>query len=115
MAVPSPMTSDISKQALRQHLRALRDAHVRRLGAAERAAQEAAAIARLIAVLGDGIWASYMAMGSEIDPAGLVRQASPDQAIAYPWFADRASTMLFRLGDDIFTRGPFGEIGRAHV
>src|SRR3546814_18697122 len=108
MAVPSPMTSDISKQALRQHLRALRDAHVRRLGAAERAAQEAAAIARLIAVLGDGIWASYMAMGSENDPAGLVRQASPDQAITYPWFADRPPTILLRWGATIFTRGASG-------
>src|SRR3546814_94849 len=90
-----------------------RDAHVRRIGAAERAAQEAAAVARLMAVLGDGIWASYLAMGSEIDPAGLVRQAPPDQAIAYPWFADRASTMLFRLGNDRFMRGPFG-IGQPH-
>src|SRR3546814_6227145 len=70
-----------------------RDAHVRRIGAAERAAQEAAAVARLMAVLGDGIWASYLAMGSEIDPAGLVRQAPPDQAIAYPWL-DRKSTRL---------------------
>ena len=108
MVVPSPMTSDISKQVLRQHLRKMRDAYVRTLSAEERAAAEFAACTRLAQILGPGIWASYIAIGSEISAAVLPTLGPADQPIGYPWFADRAADMLFRLSGDAFVAGPFG-------
>ncbi len=108
MVVPSPMTSDTTKQTLRQHLRLVRDAYVRSLAPPERSRQEAAAVDSLLGVLGDGAWASYLAMGSEIDPAGLAHHRPQGTPLAYPWFADRQSPMLFRPGIGAFERGPFG-------
>ena len=108
MVVPSPMNSDMSKQALRQHLREKRDAYVRTLSADERTAAEFAACARLAQILGPGIWASYIAIGSEISAAALPALAPAGQPIGYPWFADRAAAMLFRLSGEDFVAGPFG-------
>ena len=103
------MNSSISKPALRQQLRERRDAFVSALPDEDRQRLEAAAAARLLNLLGPGIWASYVAMGTEISPAGLAALAPATQPIAYPWFADRDAAMIFRLrGDSGFARGPFG-------
>src|SRR3546814_12395392 len=83
------MTSPTSKENLRQSLRQARDSYARALDPAERAGLEAAAVGRLRAVLGPGVWASYLAMGSEISPAGVADNAPPDQPIAFPWFERR--------------------------
>lgn len=102
------MIPNASKQALRQRLRSERDGFVRGLDPSVRAELQSAAVARLLDVLGNGIWASYLAIGSEIDPAEMASRAPSGQPIAYPWFADRHATMIFRLGNAVFTRGPFG-------
>lgn len=102
------MTSHTSKQALRQHLREMRDIYVRALSIEERAAQEAAASTRLAQNLGPGTWASYLAIGSEISAAALPSLAPKGQPIGYPWLADRAAEMLFRLSGGASVPGPFG-------
>lgn len=104
------MTSRQIKQTLRADLRSARDGYVQTLSIAERNALEAAAVERLLAVLGGGAWASYLAMDSEIDPKRLAARAASGQPIAYPWFADREADMLFRLDDASLVRGPFGVI-----
>src|SRR3546814_15122445 len=83
------MTSPTSKENLRQSLRQARDSYARGLDPAERAGLEAAAVGRLRAVLGPGVWASYLAMESEISPARVADNAPPDQPIAFPWFESR--------------------------
>lgn len=102
------MTSPTSKENLRQSLRQARDSYARALDPAERAGLEAAAVGRLRAVLGPGVWASYLAMGSEISPARVADNAPPDQPIAFPWFESREAPMLFRSGGGVFSSGPFG-------
>lgn len=109
------MNSSISKPALRQQLRERRDAFVSTLSDEDRQRLEAAAAARLLNLLGPGIWASYVAMGTEISPADLAALAPATQPIAYPWFASRTGQMQFRLAGSAgladgngFVRGPFG-------
>src|SRR3546814_18268119 len=60
-------------------------------------------LGRLRAVLGPGVWASYLAMESEISPARVADNAPPDQPIAFPWFESREAPMLFRLGGGVFS------------
>src|SRR3546814_17338160 len=102
------MTSPTSKENLRQSLRQARDSYARGLDPAERAGLEAAAVGRLRAVLGPGVWASYLAMESEISPARVADNAPPDQPIAFPWFESREAPLLFRLGGGVFSSGPSG-------
>src|SRR3546814_15721170 len=71
------MTSPTSKENLRQSLRQARDSYARGLDPAERAGLEAAAVGRLRAVLGPGVWASYLAMESESSPARVADHAPP--------------------------------------
>lgn len=103
------MNLPLSKPALRQQLRKARDNFVHGLADGERARHEALAVERLLGVLGEGVWASYIAMGTEISPEGLMDHALPGQQIAFPWFASREAAMLFRMGGKGgFARGPFG-------
>lgn len=106
MAVPSPMIPPLSKEDQRQKLRIARDAYCHGLAPGERERLQADALHRLRSVVGPGQWASYLAIGSEIDPAGL--EVGAPCPIAYPWFAGRQAPMLFRLGAGQFVPGPFG-------
>src|SRR3546814_2284138 len=54
--------------------------YARGLDPAERAGLEAAAVGRLRAVLGPGVWASYLAMESEISPARVADNAQIGRA-----------------------------------
>jgi 5-formyltetrahydrofolate cyclo-ligase len=102
------MNSPLSKTALRQSLRQARDRFVRGLAPAERGSLQQEAARRLEAVLGDGAWASYVAIGSEIDPSPLATLAAPGRVIAYPWFENRDAPMIFRSGQGSLQPGPFG-------
>src|SRR3546814_12617450 len=78
------MTSPTSKENLRQSLSQARDSYARGLDPAERAGLEAAAVGRLRGVLGHGVWASYLAMESEISPARVAGNAAPDSPNPVP-------------------------------
>jgi len=97
--------SPSAKNDLRALLRARRNSFVASLSPQERLDAEQRVAQRLQTLRPQGQWASYVPMGSEFDPHLLVPQDGT--AIAYPWFADRAAPMRFRLACGPLLPGPF--------
>lgn len=88
-------------------MRARRRAFVETLAPDERQALIDALVRQLLTLLpADGIVASYIAVGGEIDPAG-VAPAIGDR-LALPYFEHARAPMSFRLASGVLDDGPFG-------
>lgn len=106
MAVPSPFPPD--KSALRaEALRRRRD-FARALAAADRTRLETELARQVLPRLGPArIVAAYAPLASEIGPGAILAGLPGDVRIAFPWFSDRASPMLWREGP-ADAPGPWG-------
>ena len=109
MVVPSPSSSAKAKAVLREEARARRRAFVAGLAADQRELLEASLCGVLEPLMTSaGIVAGYHAIGSEIDPQMAMHWAGNHLTIvALPAFAERESTMIFRVGD-YAEAGPYG-------
>lgn len=104
MAVPSPSR----KTALREAALEARRDYARALAPkTRRALEEALADLVLPHLAVAGIVAGYHPLRDEISPYPLLARLAPGQQMAFPWFADRDSRMMFRAGPAA-EPGPWG-------
>ena len=108
MVVPPISPLPMTKGERRRELRQQRIAYVGSLAPDTRTALHTTLAEQVCSRLPSGATiGSYVAIGSEIDPALTdQRAASAGHDIAYPWFADRTAAMQFRRRG-AFVAGPF--------
>ena len=97
----------MDKPTLRAEMRARRRAFAEGLASSEREALLDALVRQLLKLLPpDGVVASYVAVGGEIDPAGVAPALG--SRLALPYFEHRKAPMSFRLATGTLDDGPFG-------
>lgn len=103
MAVPSP-----SKEQMRAAALAGRRHYARALTSEMRASLEER-LARIVLphIAGAAVVAGYHPLASEISPYAVLNGLADGQAAAFPWFADRDASMMFRAAPALVA-GPWG-------